>query len=212
MNKSLAKDIILSLEKCYPNASAQLEFSSSYELLVAVILSAQCTDKRVNIVTRELFKTYNTPEKMLLLSNKQLEEKVKSCGLYRNKAKNILLASKALVEKFNGEVPSEFKDLISLDGVGRKTANVVQSVAFEKDAIAVDTHVFRLAKRIGFSKAKSPTGVELDLCKYIEKNWWSKSHHLLIFHGRNVCKAQKPKCSVCSINNVCKKIGVKNFE
>lgn len=212
MNKKLAKEIIGGLALCYPNATAQLKWTTPFELLVAVILSAQCTDARVNVVTAQLFKEYNTPEKMIELSQEELEIKIKSCGLYRAKAKNILSASRSICENFNGQVPSEFSQLTSLAGVGRKTANVVASVAFCQDAIAVDTHVFRLAHRLGFSTAKTPIGVEKDLCKYIEKSLWSKSHHYLIFHGRKVCKAIKPKCSTCKINGLCKKIAVKNFE
>ena len=180
-----------------------LNFSSPFELLVAVILSAQCTDERVNKVTAKLFKEYNTPEKMLLLSNEQLQSYIFSCGLYKNKAKNILLTSKMLVEDYGGQVPSDLEGLQNLAGVGRKTANVVYSVAFNGDAIAVDTHVFRVSKRIGFSKASTPLGVEKDLMGHIQKKDWSKAHHYLIYLGRSYCKAKNPDCVACPISNYC---------
>lgn len=202
MNKQKAKAIVTALSEVFTSKPA-LNFSSPYELLVAVILSAQCTDERVNRVTAKLFKDYNTPEKMLSLSQEGLQKYIFSCGLYKNKAKNILLTSKALVENFGGQVPSDLEGLRSLAGVGRKTANVVYSVAFNGDAIAVDTHVFRVARRIGFSKASTPLGVEKDLMGHIEKSDWSKAHHYLIYLGRSFCKAKKPDCASCPIKDYC---------
>ncbi len=205
MNKNLASEILDLLEITFPDAKPELNFTTNYELLIAVILSAQCTDKRVNIVTKELFKEYNTPQKMITLSQEELGLKIKSCGLYNSKAKHILSASKDIICRFNGQVPSDFKDLKSLAGVGQKTANVVFSVAFGGQAIAVDTHVFRVSKRIGFSNGKTPLAVEEDLKKYLPKQRWGKAHHLLIFLGRKICSSRKPNCMACPIREKCKK-------
>ena len=204
MNKKTAGEIINLLSKEYPDAKPQLKYTSNYELLVAVILSAQCTDERVNKVTEILFKDYNTPEKMVTLTFEELSKIILPCGLYNAKAKNILSASNSIIEKFNGEVPSNFNDLISLAGVGRKTADVMVSVAFNGDAIAVDTHVFRVSNRIGLVKEDTPYKTELALMKVIDKSLWSKSHHYLIFHGRRVCKARNPDCQNCVIKNLCR--------
>lgn len=208
MNKKLATEILDALEITFPNAKPELNFSTNYELLIAVMLSAQCTDKRVNMVTKELFKKYNTPQTMLELSQEELAEKIKPCGLNNSKAKHILSASKDIICRFNGQVPSTFKDLKSLAGVGQKTANVVYSVAFGGDAIAVDTHVFRVSKRIGFSSGKTPLQVEEDLKNYLPKSRWAKSHHLLIFLGRRICSSRKPNCSACPLADKCKKTDV----
>lgn len=205
MQKRKSVEIIKKLAETYPYAKPQLDFSSPYELLVAVILSAQCTDLRVNVVTSELFKIANTPSEMINLGQSRLEEIIKPCGLFHSKAKHIIESSKTIFEKYNGEVPNSVEKLMQLDGVGKKTANVVYSVAFNGDAIAVDTHVFRLARRIGFSVSTTPLGVEKDLCSLIDKNLWSKAHHYLIFHGRNVCKAIKPSCATCPISQLCEK-------
>lgn len=191
------------LEETYPDAKCALGFKSPYELMVATILSAQCTDVRVNKVTSELYKEYNTPEKMIELTERQLGEKIKSCGFYNNKSKNILAASKILIEKYNGKVPSNLEQLTELPGVGRKTANVVLSNAFGIPAIAVDTHVFRVSNRIGIANSKNVEDTEKQLMENIPKDRWSQSHHLLIFHGRNICIARKPKCDSCPINQYC---------
>lgn len=204
MNKKTVGEIINLLSLEYPDAKPQLKYTSNYELLVAVILSAQCTDERVNKVTEVLFKEYNTPKKMTTLTHEELSKMILPCGLYNAKAKNILSASKSIIENFNGEVPSSFDDLISLAGVGRKTADVMVAVAFNGDAIAVDTHVFRVSNRIGLVKEETPYKTELSLMKVIEKSLWSKSHHYLIFHGRKVCKARKPDCKNCVIKNLCR--------
>lgn len=197
------KTILDELERLYPDARPALLFDSPYELLVAVILSAQCTDERVNLVTRELFREHNTPATMLELSQEELERAVYSCGFYRNKAAHILSASRDILEKFGGEVPSTLEELQTLAGVGRKTANVVYSVAFGGDAIAVDTHVFRVANRLGLASGKTPEAVEEGLMRAIPRNLWSKAHHLLIWHGRRVCHSQKPACDRCTLAPQC---------
>ena len=202
MQRQKIKDIINILSKNFPSTPA-LKFSTPYELLVAVMLSAQCTDERVNKVTEKLFSNFNTPEKMVTLSNEQLEKYIFSCGLYRSKAEHILSASKDILEKFNGQVPSSLQELQSLAGVGRKTANVVYSVAFNGDAIAVDTHVFRVSNRIGLANGDTVLKTEKDLMKNIEKKEWKNAHHYLIYLGRTFCKAQKPNCTDCPIKELC---------
>ena len=203
MNKKKAEIIIKKLDNLYPEADTQLIFNNTYELLVAVMLSAQCTDKRVNVVTAELFKEYNTPEKMLTLTQEELEKKIFSCGFYKNKAKNILAASQILVSNYSGEVPGDWEALRKLPGVGRKTANVVAAVGFGIPAIAVDTHVFRVSNRIGLTRAKDELHTELQLQKLIPKEQWLKVHHLIIWHGRYCCDARKPKCSTCILAEDC---------
>ena len=197
------REILAELERLYPDARPALHYGTSYELLIAVILSAKCTDERVNKVTAELFKEHNTPEKMLTLSQEELEKYIFSCGLYRSKAAHILSASRDIVEKFGGEVPSEHKQLKSLAGVGQKTANVVYAVAFGGDAIAVDTHVFRVSNRLGLAHADTPEKTEQQLKQVIPQSDWSKAHHWLIFHGRRVCHSQKPDCINCTLNKWC---------
>ena len=182
-----------------------LRFSTPYELLVAVILSAQCTDERVNKVTRKLFAAANTPEQMLKLSEAELEKYIFSCGLYKTKAKHILEASADIINRFNGEVPQKKEQLITLAGVGRKTANVVYSVAFKGNAIAVDTHVFRVANRTGLAVGKTPLAVENGLMNILDESDWSRSHHYLIYLGRSYCKAKSPDCENCPIKDFCEK-------
>lgn len=200
IEKQQALDI---LEKTYPDAKPALKYRTPYELLVAVILSAQCTDERVNKVTAELFQKYNTPQEMVTLSQQELENYIFSCGFYRMKAEHILSASNDILQKFNGEVPSMVEDLMSLAGVGKKTANVVYSVAFGGDAIAVDTHVFRVSNRTGLAKGKTPLEVEAGLQKAVPKKDWSKAHHWLIWHGRKICHSRKPDCERCPLCDVC---------
>lgn len=204
MTKQTALKILDYLKNRYPNPVPKLEFNSNYQLLVAVILSAQCTDERVNKVTKELFKDHGTPETMLNLSSEQLERAIYSCGFYHNKAKHILSATRDIIQKHGGEVPADFNELRKLAGVGQKTANVVWSVAFNGDAIAVDTHVFRVSNRLGLANANTPNKVEEQLKEIIPKNRWSESHHFLIFYGREVCSAKKPKCSECELSSYCK--------
>ena len=204
VKKQKVKTIVEVLSGIFEDKPA-LKFNTPYELLIAVILSAQCTDERVNKITEKLFLEYNTPEKMVTLSQESLEKYIFSCGLYKSKAKHILSASKDIIEKYDGQVPNSLENLRSLAGVGRKTANVVYSVAFKGDAIAVDTHVFRVSNRIGLVKEKNVLNTEKSLMKAIEKNYWSRAHHYLIYLGRSFCKAQKPDCENCPIKQLCEK-------
>ena len=203
MNKQNKEKALAELARLYPDAKPALVYTTPYELLVAVILSAQCTDERVNKVTAVLFEKYSTPQAMVTLSQKELEKYIFSCGFYRMKSEHILSASRDILEKFDGEVPGTIEELMSLAGVGKKTANVVYSVAFGGDAIAVDTHVFRVSNRLGLAKGKIPLEVEAGLNKAIPKSDWSKAHHWLIYHGRRVCHSQKPDCEGCTLQDVC---------
>ena len=203
MDEQKRKKALQILAQVYADARPALVYSTAYELLVAVILSAQCTDERVNKVTRELFKEHNTPETMLQLSRQELEKYIFSCGLYRSKAAHILSASRDIVDKFGGKVPSDFAQLKSLAGVGQKTANVVSSVWFEADAIAVDTHVFRVSNRLGLAHANTPLRTEEQLKLSIPQADWSKAHHWLIWHGRKVCHSQNPDCGACPLADCC---------
>jgi endonuclease III len=203
MNAKDAQQSLRILSELYKDARPALHYATAYELLIAVILSAQCTDERVNKVTAELFKEHNTPETMLLLSQEQLEKYIFSCGLYKSKAAHILSATKDIVERFGGQVPESFSDLKSLAGVGQKTANVVSAVWFDKDAIAVDTHVFRVSNRLGLADANTPLKTEEQLKKVIPQKDWSKAHHWLIYHGRRVCHSQKPDCGNCALREYC---------
>jgi len=191
------------LNETYAGVKCGLDFTTHYELLISTILSAQCTDVRVNVVTKQLYKEYNTPKSMITLSQLELGEKIKSCGFYNNKSKNILGATKMILEKYKGEVPRTMEELILLPGVGRKTANVVLSNAFGIPAIAVDTHVFRVSNRIGLAKGKNVEVVEQQLMENIPKKMWSQAHHYIIWHGRKICKARKPDCEVCPIAPYC---------
>ncbi len=204
MDLSLANEILRALEDAYPDAKCELDFRSPFELLVATILSAQCTDKRVNAVTKVLFEQVNTPAGFASMSYEELQPKIFSCGFYKNKAKNIIDCSKELLIRFNGKVPCGFNELLSLPGVGRKTANVVMANAFNGNTIAVDTHVFRLSRRLGFSSGKTPYDVEKDLMALLDETQYSKAHHLLIFHGRYCCKSRSPQCSICPVSSLCK--------
>lgn len=192
------------LEETYPDAHCELEHESPFELLVATILSAQCTDVRVNKVTSEIFKKYNRPEDFAKMDIKKLEGLIKECGLFRNKAKNIKASSSVILEDYDGEVPNTISELLKLPGVGKKTANVVASTAFGVPAIAVDTHVFRVSNRIGFVHEKNVADTERALENKIDKSRWTKAHHLFIFHGRRCCTARNPKCESCTINKICR--------
>lgn len=196
--------ILKELENLYPDAKPALQYKTPYELLVAVILSAQCTDERVNKVTAVLFKEHDTPEKMLTLSAEELEKYIYSCGFYRNKAAHILSASLDIMQKYGGQVPHTLEELKTLAGVGQKTANVVYAVAFGGDAIAVDTHVFRVSNRLGIAEGKTPFKVEEGLRNAIPQDLWSKAHHYLIYHGRRVCHSQRPDCPNCTLKSYCK--------
>lgn len=203
MNKEKAALIVERLALTYPDAKPALKFKNSFELLVAVMLSAQCTDERVNKVTEKLFVVCPTPEKMLALGEEELGKMIYSCGLYRSKAAHIISTCRDIVERFGGNVPQTLEELETLAGVGRKTANVVYSVAMGGDAIAVDTHVFRVANRTGLASSKTPLGVEKQLMENIDKNLWSKAHHYLIWHGRKVCEARRPHCGECPVSDLC---------
>ena len=203
MKKVDKQTALAELATLYPDAKPALHYTTPYELLVAVILSAQCTDERVNIVTEKLFRKYSTPEAMVTLSQEELEKYIFSCGFYRMKAEHILSASRDILDKFGGEVPDTIEKLMTLAGVGKKTANVVYSVAFGGAAIAVDTHVFRVSNRLGLAKGSTPLAVEEGLCKAIPKEDWSKAHHWLIYHGRRVCHSQRPACESCTLAHLC---------
>lgn len=204
ITRAKAKKIVEILGGIFPD-KPKLKYSNAFELLVAVILSAQCTDERVNKITEVLFKSYGTAEKLAKAKPCDVEKIIFSCGLYKNKAQFLISASKDIVEKFNGQVPSTLEDLRSLSGVGRKTANVVYSVAFGGNAIAVDTHVFRVSNRIGLAREKDVYKTELALMNILDEQDWSKSHHYLIYLGRTFCKAQSPNCKDCPINDICEK-------
>ena len=192
------------LEETYPDAHCELDHKSPFELLVATILSAQCTDIRVNKVTSEMFKKYNKPEDFANMDINKLEGLIKECGLFRNKAKNIKASSSVILENYNGEVPNTISELLKLPGVGKKTANVVASTAFGVPAIAVDTHVFRVSNRIGFVHEKNVLDTERALQNKIDKSRWTKAHHLFIFHGRRWCTARNPRCESRTINKICR--------
>ncbi len=191
------------LERAYPAAVTALVYSNTFELLIAVILSAQCTDARVNQTTPVLFKKYPTPNALSAADPSDVETTIKSCGFFRMKTQNIIKAAKALVESHGGEVPREREALEALPGVGRKTANVVMSVAFEEAAFAVDTHVFRVSHRLGLTLGTTPRAVEEDVTKLVPPEKWRFAHHWLILHGREICKAPTPLCAKCPVNQIC---------
>ena len=202
--KQRTKEIVEILKETYPDAKCELNYETPFQLLVATILSAQTTDKKVNEVTESLFKHYPDLDAFLTITNDELEERIKQIGLYRNKSKNLILMFRQLKEKFNGEVPKTMEGITSLAGAGRKTANVVLSNAFGVPSIAVDTHVFRVANRLGLANSDNVLEVEKQLQKELPKKEWTLMHHLLIFHGRRCCSARKPKCEECPLNHICK--------
>lgn len=204
MDRKTANMIMRTLEKQYPGAGPGLRFENPFQLLIATILSAQCTDARVNQVTSRLFKKYRSPEDFAHAKLNEIESEIKECGLYRAKSKHIIETCKKLVEDFGGEVPQNREDLMKLPGVGRKTANVVLSNAFGVNAIGVDTHVFRVANRLGLASSKDAYGTEKDLMEILPEEMWGKAHHLLIYHGRNICRAKRPRCGICPVNCYCK--------
>lgn len=195
--------ILAELERLYPDAKPALHFQNPYQLLVAVILSAQCTDVKVNMVTPALFAAYPDAPSLAKAEPEEVEPYIKTCGIYRNKAKNLVLTARVLTEQYGGEVPADHEKLTQLPGVGRKTANVVMSCAFGADAIAVDTHVFRVSNRLGLADAGDVLKTEEQLMVNIPKNKWSHAHHLIIFHGRRVCAARKPACDTCTLSAWC---------
>ena len=203
MTKKKIEQILATLESLYGQEQCGLDFNTPFELLIATILSAQCTDVRVNIVTGDLFKNHNTPELILSLGEAGLLERIKTCGLANTKAKNIMLTCHRLLTEYQGKVPEQLAELITLPGVGRKTANVVLSNAFDIPAIAVDTHVFRVSRRIGLAEGKTVLEVEKELMQNIPQNKWSQAHHWLIWHGRKCCTARNPNCSGCMLCKFC---------
>lgn len=203
--KERYEKVIAWFQQNMPVAETELHYTNAYELLVAVILSAQCTDKRVNMITPPLLHDFPTPEALAATTPEVVFEYIRSVSYPNNKAKHLVGMAKMLVERFDSQVPDTLEELIKLPGVGRKTANVIQSVAFNKAAMAVDTHVFRLANRIGLTtNSKTPLATEKELVKHIPKEFISTAHHWLILHGRYICQARKPKCDICGLQLMCK--------
>jgi endonuclease-3 len=203
MNSTIRSEIFTRFKSANPHPTTELEYNSPFELLIAVVLSAQATDKSVNLATRKLFPRANTPEKILELGETELREIIKSIGLYKTKAKNILATCSMLIEQYGGSVPRTREQLEKLPGVGRKTANVVLNTAFGEPTMAVDTHIFRVANRTGIARGKTVLDVELKLLKCIPGEFRHDAHHWLILHGRYICVARKPKCAICLINDLC---------
>lgn len=202
--KKEAIEILKILKEYYPEATCSLDFASPFEMAISVMLSAQCTDERVNKTTPALFKRANTPEKMAKLSLEEIEKIIKPCGFYKTKAKNILACSKMLVEEFGGVVPNNMEDLQKLAGIGRKSANVIMLEAFNNpQGIAVDTHARRISNKIGLSKETEPEKIEQDLLKLLPKESYYDANHLFVWHGRYTCVARKPKCEGCPVRKMC---------
>lgn len=203
MNSAIRREIFNRFKAANPHPTTELEYNSPFELLVAVVLSAQATDKSVNLATRKLFPRANTPEKIFALEEAGLRDAIKSIGLYKTKAKNILATCTLLIEDYGGKVPQTREQLEKLPGVGRKTASVILNTAFGEPTIAVDTHIFRVANRTGIARGKTVLEVERKLLKHVRKEFRHDAHHWLILHGRYVCVARKPKCAICIINDLC---------
>ncbi len=203
LSKNEIGKVLRKLEDMYHGAVSELDYTTPFELLISTILAAQCTDVRVNQITKPLYKKYNTPEAFLSLNEEQLGELIRSCGFYRNKAHNILNTCRILVESYDSKVPNSREELMKLPGVGRKTANVVLSNVFGQAAIAVDTHVFRVSNRIGLASSNNVDETEQQLMENIPKEQWSEAHHWLIYHGRRICKARKPMCEKCPFTDEC---------
>ena len=204
MNKPKAVEIVNILKEMYPNAKCSLDFKTPFEMLVSVCLSAQCTDERVNKTTPSIFAQYDTPEDFANAKLEDLEKLVRPCGFYKNKSKNLISAGKTIVSDFDGKVPQTMDELITIPGVGRKSANVIMLEAFDDpQGIAVDTHCKRIANRLGFSKESDPLKIEKDLCKYISKKYWKDVNHIFIWHGRTICTSRNPMCSKCKLKKYC---------
>lgn len=203
LRKNKRDAILKILEDTYSGTKTALNYNSPFELLIAVILSAQCTDERVNKITARLFPRFDTPEKMGSLSQEEMEEQIRDCGLYHAKAKNILATCHMLVQEFDSKIPDNITTLMKLPGVGKKTANVVASIIYNVPAIAVDTHVFRVSHRLGLAKGADPLATEKELQKIISMEKWSDAHHWFIWHGRKICKARKPLCTECAVLAEC---------
>jgi len=208
-NKKRTFEIIKRLKKEYPDAHCELTYASAFELLVATILSAQCTDERVNVVTATLFRKYRSPQDYLKVAQEELELDIRPTGFFRNKAKSIQGASRKIIENFGGDIPQTMEELLTLNGVARKTANVVLGNAFGiASGVVVDTHVSRVSHRLGLTENVAPEKIEKDLTVLVPQTDWILFPHLLISHGRKICQARKPKCEICVLENVCPKIGV----
>jgi endonuclease-3 len=203
LTKKKVLNVIKLLEEMYPEAGSELKYDSIFQLLVAVVLSAQATDKSVNLVTKELFAKYPDAESIAVIEEEELQRIIKSIGLYKTKSKNIVKLARIINDKYNGEVPGDYDKLIQLPGVGRKTANVVLANGFGVQRIAVDTHVFRVANRIGIVDEQNVLKTELSLMKVVPEEKWISLHHCLIWHGRRVCEARRPRCSDCRLNEIC---------
>src|SRR6056297_1536426 len=208
MSKKIDK-VIEGLREHYPVVKTGLDYETPIQLLISTVLSAQSTDKSVNKVTKNLYEKYPDLEALLGLSREEIQENIREIGIYKNKSKNIYKLLRIIKEEYKGNVPQNMKELMKLPGVGRKTASVVLAVAFGKPAFPVDTHVYRISRRLGFTKSKTPDKVSDDMMKIIPKDDWIEFHHLLISHGRNICKARNPDCSKCKIEKYCEKLGVK---
>jgi len=203
MCKPHVKNILEILSRLYPEARTTLDYENTFQLLIAVILSAQCSDRQVNKITKRLFQEYRTPEEFAGLTVERLAEEIKSCGLYRGKSMNIIAACNILVERYGSRVPASREELQQLPGVGRKSANVVLGVAFNQPALPVDTHVFRVSHRLGLTRARTPEGAEEDLLACIPPEYRMDFHHQLLAHGRWICTARKPKCVSCQLLELC---------
>lgn len=202
-DKSFAKKVFNILKKQYPDAKPALEYSNPFQLLIATILSAQCTDERVNIVTKQLFRKYKTPKDYVSVTNEELEKDIYSTGFYKQKAKSIKACCEELIKTHNGKVPADFDELVKLQGVGRKTASVVAGNAFGIPSIAVDTHVKRLSNLLGFIDSQNPDKIELRLKELLPENYWINASHWLATHGRKICIANRPKCQDCVLADLC---------
>ena len=203
LNNKKTRELIETLNNYIKNPKTSLNYRNQFTLLISVVLSAQCTDINVNNVTKNIYKKYYHPNHFKNLGEKKIKNLIKSIGLFNSKAKNIYNLSKILLEKYKGKIPKKFDELIQLPGVGRKTANVVLNAAFNKPTIAVDTHVFRVSNRTGLTNGKNPEQVEKQLIIKLPKKFLKKAHHLILLHGRHVCKARNPLCKKCVINNIC---------
>ncbi len=208
MSRTVVRPILAALDQLYPNPTTELVHDTPWQLLVATMLSAQCTDKRVNLITPRIFRKYPDALSLTEVSVEAIEDLIRDCGLFHTKAKNLKATAEVVARQWDGKIPADRAMLMSLPGVGRKTANVVLSNAFDTDAIAVDTHVFRLAHRLGWSTAKTADATEADLMRILPKKSWSQTHHWLILHGRRVCTATRPACEGCVVSKWCPKVGV----
>lgn len=203
------KELIERIRRLYPEPRIELDFKNPFELLVALILSARCTDTRTNAITKELFKKYPTPEALSKASIEDIDKLISSCSMHNTKSKHLKQISEIISQKYNGEVPDDVEELVKLPGVGRKTANILVSMAYNIPAVGVDTHVARVSKRLGITEARKPEDIERDIMNEIPKDEWIRFYTGLILHGRRVCKAKNPKCDECPLNDICPKIGVK---